>query len=78
MISAADYQPSAARAAHAHLRRLHDGLRVQVIHAWLVENRSHPKARAVDALLSDFLFTGNPTDLEDAETITDRHPGSAS
>ena len=78
MISASDYNLSAARAAHAHLRHLHGSLRIQMIHAWLVENRSHPKARAVDALLSDFRLTGNLTDLEDAETLTDRHPGSAS
>lgn len=76
MLTTTDFNLVAARAAHAHLRRLHDGLRTQVIHAWLVENRSHPKARAVDALLSDFRFTGNPTDLEDAETLTDRHSGS--
>jgi len=78
MINASDYNLSAARAAHAHLCHLHDSLRIQMIHAWLVENRRHPKARAVDALLSDFRLTGNLTDLEDAETLTDRHPGSAS
>lgn len=76
MLTTTDFNLAAARAAHAHLRRLHDGLRTQVIHAWLVENRSHPKARAVDALLSDFRFTGNQADLEDAETLTDRYPGN--
>lgn len=78
MITTTDFNLAAARAAHAHLLRLRQGLRIQMISAWLIENRSHPKARAVDALLSDFRVTGNPADLEDAETMTDRHPGSAS
>ncbi len=73
MITSTDFRLAAARVAHAYLRRLHDGLRVQIIHAWLVENRSHPKARAVDALISDFRFTGNPADLEDAEALVERH-----
>lgn len=78
MITITDYNLAAARAAHAHLRRLHDGLRAQVVHAWLVENRSHQKARAVDTLMSTFRLAGDWKSLEDAETLTDRHPGSAS
>lgn len=78
MLTTTDFNLAASRAAHAHLLRLHDVLRVQVIHAWLLENRKHPKARAVDALLSSYRTAGNPADLEDAETVTDRHPGSAS
>jgi hypothetical protein len=78
LITTTDFNLAAARAAHAHLLRLRDGVRTQLIHAWLVENRHHPKARAVDALLSNFRFTGNSKDLDDAETFTDRHPGSAS
>lgn len=73
-----DYNLAGARAATAHLRRLHDGLRAQVVHAWLIENRGHQKARAVDTLLSTFRLTGDWRSLEDAETLTDRHPGSAS
>lgn len=73
MITSADFRLSAARVAHAHLCRLHDNLRTQIIHAWLIENRGHPKARAVDALLSDFRLTGNPADFEDAEALVERH-----
>ena len=78
MITTSDFNLAAASAAHAHLRRLHDRLRAQVVHAWLVENRGHQKARAVDTLLSDFRLNGDWRSLEDAETLTDRHPGSAS
>lgn len=75
MITAADYRLSAARAAHAHLLYLHDALRVQIIHAWLIENRPHPKARVVDSLLSDFRMKGSRVSLEDIETVVYRHPG---
>lgn len=73
MITTSDFNLAAARAASAWLQRRHDGLRIQVVHAWLVENREHQKARAVDTLLSDFRLTGNMKSLEDAETWTDRY-----
>lgn len=73
MITTTDFNLAAARAAHTHLIRLLDELRIQIIQAWLVENRSHPKARAVDDLLLDFRLTGNPADLDDAETLAYRH-----
>jgi hypothetical protein len=78
MISQLDFRLSAARVGHAHLCRLLEGLRTELVQAWLAENRSHPRARTVDALLSDFRLTGNPTDLDDAEIFTNRYPGSLS
>jgi hypothetical protein len=74
MITTTDFNLAAARAAHAHLRRLYDGLRAQVIHAWLVENRSHPKAREVDIHLSVYrLQSGRLDALESAEALVERH-----
>lgn len=76
MVTQLDFRLSAARVGHAHLCRLLETLRIELVQAWIAENRGHPKARAVDALLSDFRLTGNPTDLDDAETIVDRHTES--
>lgn len=70
-----DYQLSAARAAHAHLCRLQDGVRVQVIHAWLVENRSHFKAKEVDVFLSIHRLSGDRSALEQAEILVERYLG---
>lgn len=76
MITTTDFNLAAARAAHAHLRRLHDGLRTQVVHAWLVENRGHHKAKHVDELMTDFRLGGVADALDDAEALVDRHSGS--
>lgn len=78
MLTTTDFNLAASRAAHAHLLRLHDALRVEIIHAWLVENRHHPKARAIDALLSEFRMKGSRVSLEDIESVVYRHPGSDS
>lgn len=76
MITTADYQLAADRAAHAHLLRLRDDLRIQTIQAWLAENRGHHKGAAVDELFFTFRISGNRAHLEDAEILMDRYTWS--
>lgn len=74
MHTVTDYTLAASRAAHAHLRRLHEGLRAQIIHAWLVENRGHFRAREVDVYLSVYRLQPGRTDaLENAEALVERY-----
>ncbi len=74
MHTVTDYNLSAARAAHVHLQHLHETLRAQIVHAWLVENRSHFKAREVDIHLSVYRLQPARQDaLEKAEALVERH-----
>jgi hypothetical protein len=63
----ADYQLSAARAAHAHLVRLHNEITEKIVLQWLRENRKHPKAGAVDTVITLYRLHGNLQDLRDAD-----------
>lgn len=71
--SITDYQLSAAGAARRHLEALCHDLRVRTIHAWLVANRTHHRAKHVDELMTDFRLGGVLTALNDAEVIVERH-----
>lgn len=62
-----DYRLSAARAAHAHLVRLHNELTEKFVLEWLRENYRHPKAKVVDTCVTLYRLNGNPQDLRDAE-----------
>jgi len=72
-IDTSDYQLSAARAAHAHLQRLHHDLRVRIIGAWLQENPKHFKAADVDRLLSAYRLGRLGMALEEAEILVSRY-----
>ncbi len=78
MITTADFNLAAARAATAWLTRRHDGLRAQAVHVWLIENRGHHKAKHVDELMTQFRMSGFADALDGAEALVDRHPGSLS
>lgn len=68
-----DFQMSAARAAVAHLQRLHHDLRVRIIGAWLQENPKHFKAADVDRLLSAYRLGRLGMALEEAEILVSRY-----
>ena len=72
-LDVADYQLSAARAATAHLQRLHHDLRVRIIGAWLQENPKHFKAADVDRLLSAYRLGRLGMALEEAEILVSRY-----
>lgn len=73
-----DCQLAACRATHAHLVRLHQDLTEKIILQWLRDNRKHPKAGAVDTLITLYRLHGTLQDLRDADdfvtTTNERTP----
>jgi hypothetical protein len=63
----ADYNLAAARAAHTHLVRLHNELTEKIVLEWLRANRKHPKAQAIDTVITLYRLHGNLQDLRDAD-----------
>lgn len=66
-LTVTDYNLAAAQAAHAHLVRQHTELTVALVLAWLRENRKHPKAQAIDTVITLYRLHGNLQDLRDAD-----------
>lgn len=64
------------RATHAHLVQLHHDLTEKIVLQWLRDNRKHPKAGAVDTLITMYRLHGTLQDLRDADdfvtTTTER------
>lgn len=75
-MSTTDFNLAAARAAHARLSGLYEGLRVQVVRAWLIENRGHHKAAEIDDFLTIYNQDGFAGALDRAEALVDRHTRS--
>lgn len=69
----ADYQLSAARAAHAHLVRLHTELNQKIVLTWLRENRKHPNAGEIDATITLYRLLEKPQDLCDAIALVETY-----
>ena len=69
----ADYQLSAARAAHAHLVRLHTELSQKIVLAWLRENRKHPQAGLIDTYITLYSLHERLEDLYDAIALVDHY-----
>lgn len=73
-----DCQLAASRAAHGHLVQLHHDLTEKIILQWLRDNRKHPKAGAVDTLITLYRLHGTLQDLRDADdfvtTTNERTP----
>lgn len=61
-----NYRLSAARAAHAHLVRLHRENTEKIVLEWLRENRKHPHANQVDSAITLYRLHGRLRDLIDA------------
>lgn len=73
-----DRQLADCRATHLHLVQLHHDLTEKIILQWLRDNRSHPKAGAVDTLITLYRLHGTLQDLRDADdfvtTTNERTP----
>lgn len=67
LLTATDFELATCRATHGCLVRLHNELTVNIILQWLRDNRSHPKAGAVDTLVTLYRRQGNLQDLRDAD-----------
>ncbi len=67
LLTSADYQLAASRTSHVHLVQLHRDLTEKIVLQWLRDNRKHPKAGAVDALITLYRLHGNLQDLRDAD-----------
>ena len=67
LLTTTDYQLAASRASRGHLVHLHNELTEKIILQWLRANRSHPKAGAVDTLITLYRLHGNLQDLRDAD-----------
>lgn len=62
-----DCQLADLRATHRHLVQMHHDLTEKIILQWLRDNRSHPRAGAVDTLLTLYRLHGTVQDLRDAD-----------
>lgn len=77
-LTTTDYSLAACRAAHGYLMRRHNELTEKIILQWLRDNRSHPKASAIDTLITLYRLHGGLQDLRDADAFvtlnTERNP----
>jgi|Laugrespbdmm15dd_1035085.scaffolds.fasta_scaffold59962_3 hypothetical protein len=76
MLTTTDYQLSAARTAHGHLVRLRNELNEKIVLQWLRDNRKHPKAQAVDTVITLYRLHGDLLHLRDAIDYVDLHTES--
>lgn len=76
MLTTTDYQLSAARAAHGYLVRRHNELNERIVLQWLRDNRKHPKAQAVDTVITLYRLHGDMQHLRDAIDYVDLHTES--
>jgi len=73
LLTTTDYQLSAARAAHGHLVRMRNELNQTIVLQWLSENRKHPKAQALDSLVTQYRLLGDLRSLREAIDYLDLH-----
>ena len=76
LLTTTDYQLSAAHAAHGHLVRMRNELNEKIVLQWLRENRKHPKAQAVDTVITLYRLHGDLRNLRDAVKCVDLHTES--
>lgn len=67
MLTELDYRLSAAKAAHAHLVCLRRKLTQELVLLWLRKNPKHPKALAIDTMITLHRLHGNLQNLHDAD-----------